>query len=502
MMDLTNKTREELLDLAESTEALKERYRTRYIEFLFPEEGKYSRKAYKGAMEFFKAGADHGLRMLGGCNGSGKSFNGAFELVLHLTGEYPDWWEGKRQACPHHWWIVSESANTFKSSLQRLLIGDTLNDEDYGTGLIPKERLVGYTGWQSVAGAVSSIQVRHRLGHIVTLEVKSSDQKRENLQAANLDGVLFDEEPPQDIYTECVMRLRGSPKKPPGIGMLLFTPLKGLSTVVLNYLVNGSYPQYGEHPNDPDKYVVRIDYMDVPHLTEADRRRMYNESPPNERCARLHGIPALGSGRVYPVNEEDIVVNYLKIQPHWPRAYGLDFGWHKTAAVWIAKDPETGIYYIYGEYYQGEKAPYIHTYAIQERGKWIPGLCDPRGDKASEKDGSRLIDEYRNLGLEIEPGVNAVQAGVAKVLQLLESGLLKVTYNCENWITEFRTYRYDTKDPNKIAPNQNDHLMDATKYVLSRFDDVAISALEAEQDQASPVKRNKFNPNRNQITGY
>jgi phage terminase large subunit-like protein len=510
--DLTNKNRAELLKLAETTEALKLRYRERYIDFIMPSDGPYSRQKYHKAMEFFKAGKDHRFRMLGGANGSGKSFSGALELAYHVTGEYPDWWEGYRQEAPKQWWIVCKSAGTFKSSLQRLLIGETLNDEDFGTGLIPKAALVGYSGWPSVSGTVGSFQVRHKKGHIVTIEVKSSEQDRANLQAANLDGIVFDEEPPLDIYTECVFRLRGSPRKKPGISMLLFTPLNGLSDVVLQYLESGTYPQYGVHSKDPDKYVVRVDMDDVPHLSDEDKRMYLAQSTPADRCARLHGLPALGAGRVYPVDEDMIKQNYLKIQPHWPRAYGMDFGWVKTAVVWGAKDPETGILYLYGEYYSGNLAPYQHAHAIRERGSWIPGAADPRGDKGSERDGSKLIDEYITLGLNLQVNRkgksvadNAINAGVARVLNMMESGMLKITYNLENWFKEFRVYRYDPKDPNKLAKNQDDHLMDATKYLVSCFDEIAISAQDAESEM-NPEEQLKLtyqrNQGRNDITGY
>ncbi len=399
--NLTNKTRTEILQLVETTEELVKRRRERYLDFIFPDSGQYSRDKYYKAMEFFESGKLHRFRMLGGANGSGKSFTGAAELVYHVTGNYPVWWKGKVQDNPKHWWIVAASGKTFKDSLQRLLVGDSLRKEDLGTGLIPKEQLLDYSGMQGVSGAVETILVKHKKGHTVTISVKSSDQQRENLQAANLDGVLFDEEPPIDIYTECVMRLRSSPTKPPGISLLLFTPLKGLSEVVLLYLKNGQYPQYGTHPDDPDKYVVRIEATDAPHLTEEDIRAYIANTPPHERDARLRGLPALGSGRVYPIAEEDIVVNFLKVAPHWPRAFGIDFGWNCTAAIWGAKDPETGIIYLYGEYYKGKQAPYAHAHALQQRGKWIPGICDPRGDKSSERDGTKLIDEYTSLGIEL-----------------------------------------------------------------------------------------------------
>lgn len=490
-----------LQKLHESLGALAQYHKFNKLEFIFPETGPYRRELYKKHLEFFEAGTKHRFRMLSGGNGSGKSFSMACEIAVHATGNYPSWWTGKKFKKIQSIWIVAESGALFRDSLQKLLLGNP--GEEYGTGLIPKEQLIETSAFQGIPGAIGHILVRHKSGSAVSIAIKTFDMHREKFQAANIDLVAFDEEPPEDVYEECIMRTRGTKTKEPGISMLAFTPLKGLTSVVLQFLPNGIFPKDGLIPEKPDYYACRISWDDAPHLTEADKEALLSAIAPNLRDARTKGIPALGSGRVYPIHEEDIIVHHLKVMSHWPRAYGLDFGWNKTAAVWAAKDPETGVIYIYGEYYQGEQAPYQHTFAIKQRGDWVPGICDPRGDKSSERDGRKLINEYRDLGLDLIQGDNSIQSGVARILNLLESGMLKVTYNCENWLSEFRTYRYDSKDPNKIARNQQDHLMDATRYLISRFDEVAISYVDKlEEDSPSQPNNYRRPSNRNSITGY
>jgi phage terminase large subunit-like protein len=481
------------------------------LQFAFPDSGPYSRDQYIKHLEFFKAGAKHRFRMLSGGNGSGKSYSMGYEIALHATGLYPTWWEGKRIKKCQTIWIVAESGALFRDSMQKLLFGNP--GEERGTGLIPKEMLLETTAMQGVPGTIGSALVKNANGQVVSIVLKTFDMRRENLQAANVSVMAFDEEPPEDVYEECVMRTRGTKTTEPGIVLLAFTPLKGLTSVVMQYLPNGQFPKDGLIHEKPDYYSCRISWDDAPHLTESDKEALISAVAPNLRDARTKGIPALGSGRVYPFHEDDVVVNYVKIAPHWPRAYGLDFGWECTAAVWGAKDPETGIIYLYGEYYQGHKAPYQHAYAIKERGAWIPGLADPRGDKGSERDGSKLIDEYISLGLNLQLdgngkslADNSVNAGIARIVNLLESGLLKFTYNLENLINEFRVYRYDAKDPTKIAKNQKDHLMDAMKYLISRFDDVAISAKDYQEEQEAESlgyrRQRNGDDHRNSITGY
>ncbi len=496
-----------LTDISTALNALCNYQKYNKLQFMFPDTGPCRRDLYKGQLRFFENGRNHRFRMLCGGNGTGKSLTGATEAVYHITGDYPDWWTGKQLKKPTTVWIVAENAALFRDSIQKYLFGNP--GEEYGTGLIPKDRFIeDPKAWPSVPGAITSALVRHKKGHAVSIVVKTFEMDTKALMAANLDLVLFDEEPPEATYVECIMRLRGSHIKEPGISMLLFTPLKGLSSVVLKYLPNGMFPDHGEIPEEPEKFVQQITWDDCPHLSEEDKAAMLAEIPPHERDARTKGIPALGSGRVYPIYEEDIVVHNLKIGKHWPRAYGMDFGWHCTAALWGAKDPETGVIYLYGEYYRGQQAPYVHANAIMAKGKWIQGAPDPSGGGVSSKDGTKLVEEYRSLGLNLcDEGLvdNSSSAGIARVFNLMESGLLKVAYNLENFLNEFRTFRYDVKDPNKIARGQKDHLMDAMKYLISCFDRIAKSYDENEEEEQMMREGSQETPDdsiRNPITGY
>lgn len=503
ILDLTNKNKEELLQLAEVTAALRQKHRYRYIDFVMQDKGQYSRDKYKKALEFYKAGKNHHFRLYGGSNGSGKSFGGSLEVVYHLTGEYPEWWEGARQTNPKQWWIVAESGGTFKSSLQRLLLGDSLNEDDLGTGLIPKERLGKLSGWPSISGAVSAFEVKHKNGHWVTVEVKSSDQKRENLQAANLDGVLFDEEPPIDVYTECVFRLRSTSKKPMGISMLLFTPLKGATAVVLQYLDQGQYPnngQGGESLIDPDKYSIRVEMSEVPHLTDEDRKMYMANCPPHELEARTKGLVALGSGKIYSYPEAQVFCDPFPIPAYWPRCFAIDFGNKTTCVLWGAKDPHTHILYVYAEYYPGAHCTaQIHALNIKTRGKWIPGISDPSGG-GTQNDGKQLKDLYIAEGLNLTLGENAVQTGITRNCNMFENGSLKIFNNLEHTKKEYRLYRFDTKQPNIPALNQEDHAMDCLKYLTSRFEWAAKTQEEVELINEDPER--DYVSSRDKTTGY
>jgi hypothetical protein len=179
--------------------------------------------------------------------------------------------------------------------------------------------------------------------------------------------------------------------------------------------------------------------------------------------SRMPCVPALGSGAIYPLSETDIVVPDFELPAHYPRAYALDVGWNKTAVVWGARDNETGVLYLYSEHYQGMKEASLHADAIKSRGPWIRGVVDPSARGRSQIDGQQLIEVYRQCGLDLWPAQNAVESGIYQTWQLMSSGKLKVFRSLGNWLREFRLYQ--RAEDGRIV-KQDDHLMDATRYLI------------------------------------
>jgi hypothetical protein len=211
------------------------------------------------------------------------------------------------------------------------------------------------------------------------------------------------------------------------------------------------------------RWSIGITWSDVPHLSDADKERLWDSIPPHQRDARAKGIPALGSGVIFPVSEDAYVVDPFAIPEHWPRAFALDVGWNRTAAVWGAWNRDNDTIYIFDEYYRAEAEPQVHADAIKGRGDWIPGVVDPASRGRNQKDGTKLIEEYTSLGLDLHPADNAVEAGLFAVYRRLASGRLKVFSHLQNWKSEARLYRRDEKG--KIV-KERDHLMDASRYLV------------------------------------
>jgi phage terminase large subunit-like protein len=165
-------------------------------------------------------------------NQLGKTLAGSMEVAMHLTGRYPDDWAGRQFHTATRWWVAGETRVSTRDSVQKLLIGPPEIEEEWGTGSIPGDDLVDLSRSNGVANAIDSATVKHVSGGVSTVLFKAYEQGRAKWQADTLHGVWFDEEPPQDIYTEGLTRTNATD----GIVMLTFTPLKGMSDVVLMYL--------------------------------------------------------------------------------------------------------------------------------------------------------------------------------------------------------------------------------------------------------------------------
>ena len=204
------------------------------------------------------------------------------------------------------------------------------------------------------------------------------------------------------------------------------------------------------------------------------------------RDARTKGIPVLGAGAIYPVPEDTILVDAFDLPTWWPRASGLDVGWNRTAAIWGAWDRESDCVYLYSEHYMGQAAPAVHASGIRTRGDWIWGAIDPASAGSSQLDGRKLREEYGAQGLNLIDADNAVEAGIHACYQRMVAGRLKVFKTCRNWLAEFRIYR---RDENGKIVKENDHLMDATRYLVMSGMRMASAPPEHDEDDARDRRR-------------
>ncbi len=226
--------------LAENRRRITEAERGRKLYSLYPDDGPLSRHNYVKHMEFFAAGAVHAERAFIGANRSGKSFCIGYEASLHLIGWYPHWWIGRRFDRPIVAWAAGEDSKAVRESLQPTLAGPA---DARGTGLIPAANIKRCPTRGGIPDAIDFVEVEHSSGGSSRLVFKAYEQGRESFQASRVDVIMLDEEPPLPIYTEALTRTMSTrPGDQNGIVMCAFTPLKGISDTVLQFLPGGAYP--------------------------------------------------------------------------------------------------------------------------------------------------------------------------------------------------------------------------------------------------------------------
>jgi len=432
-------------------------------------------RAYLKQAEFHANGKTFRERLLMAANQVGKTWSAGFETAMHLTGRYPDWWQGHTWDRPVAGWAAGVTGEVTRDSVQRVLCGRA---NALGTGALPRDAIKDKSLKRGVADAIDTMVIRWGGGGDVQageslLGFKSYDQGRTKFQSETLDFVWLDEEPEEEIYTESLTRTNATQ----GIVLMTFTPLKGMTATVKRFLID----------KVPGTVVTNMTIEDAEHYTPEQRTAIIASYPKHELEARTKGIPMLGSGRIYPVTEESITVEPFAIPAHWAQINGIDFGWdHPSAAVNLAWDRDADCFYVTKAHRAREQTPLLFAAAVKPWGAWVPWAWPHDGLQHDKGSGQALRDQYEAQGLKMldhkathppvpnekgevieGSGGNGVEAGVLDILDLMQSGRWKVFSHLGEWFEEMRLYH---REAGKIV-KLNDDLLSASRYayMMRRF---------------------------------
>jgi phage terminase large subunit-like protein len=414
-------------------------------------------KPYPKQQEFHALGLRYRERLFAAGNQLGKTYSGGAELAYHLTGRYPPGWPGRVWNRPTSWLAGSESGELTRDGMQRLLIGPPAIETLWGTGLLPRDAIAQKPKRRAgIKDAIDAVVVNHVQGGQSVVQFKSFDQGRAKWQASTVDGVWLDEEPPYDVYEEAVTRTNATN----GLVYITFTPLKGMSQVVMKFF---------QEPGN-DRVVVQMTIDDVGHYSDEEKARIISSYDDSTRDARTKGIPVLGSGRVFNISEEQVKIAPFEMPEHWPRVGALDFGWdHPTAGAALAWDRDQDILYTYREHRLTKQTPAVHAATLKEWGPSLPWMWPHDGNAADKGSGLQLAKQYRTAGLNVHPshvtfpdGSIGVEAGLMEMLTRMNEGRWKVFSSCPMWFGEFNLYH--RKDG--LVVKLNDDLISASRYAM------------------------------------
>ena len=429
----------------------------------------WGRTAYPWQKDLANATGE-GAQILAMCaNQIGKTTTGAYITACHLTGKYPKWWKGHKFSRPIKAWACGISNETTRDILQFNLLGEPGDPSAQGSGFIPKECILETTRKPQVPNAVQTVLVRHydpitgKENGVSRLDFKAYEQGESKFMGRPMDWIWLDEQPDDGIYTQCITRTVSTA----GLMMMTFTPESGVNKTINQFM------------NDlqPGQCLIQATWDDAPHLDEERKKQLLAQYSPHEAKMRSRGIPVFGSGLVFPLPDDELMIEPFELPDHWPRIAGLDFGYdHPTAVIWLAWDRETDTSYLYHEYRERQLNAQQHAPAIKAAGAWIPVAWPHDGMIHDKGSGTGLADQYRAQGvamavehfrnpptpeqkgkgdIRIEPGINAL-------LQAMTNGQFKVFSTCTRWFEEKGMYH---RDDGKIMALTDD-LMSATRYAF------------------------------------
>jgi phage terminase large subunit-like protein len=407
---------------------------------------------YPKQAQFFATGVRFRERGLFAGTQLGKTESAAFEMACHLTGEYPPDWPGRKFDRPVRAWCVGESQKMVRDIMQKKLCGEPGIKDAWGTGMIPRDRLIGAPVLaRGETNAYDTINVRHASGGMSVLRFRTYQAGPMSLQGETLDCVWCDEEPSDyAVYSECLSRISATG----GMLMITFTPLRGMSEISARY----------RNEFSPDRTFVQFGIDDVPpngHIRPEDRARIVGGYPEHEREARTKGEPMLGEGKIYQAAEAAIIEDFApnEFPKYWRWGYGMDIGIdHPWAAVLLCWDTDQDVIHIVAELRVSGTTPGQHFALIRAlemrlfgRHMNFPVAWPADAGTRDKGSGEPVKNLYKQYGLRMmaEPAThanakgtaaNSLEGGVAEINAREQHGKWKVSRSCPFYLEERRLY--------------------------------------------------------------
>ena len=414
-------------------------------------------------IEFFKTGQNPRRGILA-ANRIGKTVSTCFETAYHLTGLYPDWWpeSAQRFLKPVTAFVAGEGWEQVARVLQDELIGtkDIKIKDQIGTGAIPRECIIQDT-MRCDGANVIGVEIRHVSGANSYLLFGNYTQEVRNLQGFKLDFVVFDEQPPDDIFSELVTRTATTQ----GQVLCSFTPLKGLNGLVSKFW----YEEEGYNH-------IRVSWEDVPEhdpwgepfLLKTTRRQLERDYLPHEREARIAGIPVMGQGAVFQIRNWPTYKTGdfdFRTMNNIERILAMDLGLVRDKTVislmyWNPREQEAWLHsqIVVKGTEEANPLNYInHLVRPEVFGTPIllPSDANTAGRYTMSSLSLRQLFEQYELNVLPQPAMNPPDAegkitnhksfGVNVMRQMLELGTLHINENCVEFLREAKNYFVDER---------------------------------------------------------
>lgn len=416
----------------------------------------YGYEPHEKQVEFHSSDAQKRL-FLGG-NRSGKTVGGGTEAVMWLTGKHKYL---ETPPPPIRGRCVSVD---FLNGVEKIVKPEIAR-------WMPSSELKGGS-WET---AFNKELRTLTLANESFLEFMSYDQDVDKFAGTSRHFIWFDEEPPRDIYIECLQRLLDVNGK----FWMTLTPVDGMSSWIYDEL-------YLKSREDTTIKCITVSQEENPHLNYGESQALLSGLTKDELEARKHGKFVQIGGLIYKMfDPEKHIIDELRPPDNWLHVAGMDHGFNNpTAWLWAAVNSD-GKVIIYDEYYVSGKIIREHAQEVhrinQEHGRYPDySVGDPSIRNVDPITGTSVLLEYQEYGITIVLGNNDQKAGINRVARYLSgtNGVpqLLITRNCTHLIRELGRLRWSQwsnkkvradKNPKEEQHKKDDHAADALRYLIS-----------------------------------
>jgi len=220
---------------------------------------------------------------------------------------------------------------------------------------------------------------------------------------------------------------------------------------------------------DPTIDIVQFDSTENPAFSREEFEERQASMPAWRFNMMYRGIFTRPAGAIYDCYIDEIgghVVKDFPLPPHWPRQVGTDFGAVNTALVWVAENPETGLFYAYRESHGGGQSSPEHAGAALE----LAGAENVIGWYGGSPSETQQRMDWGAAGVPMaQPYVADVEAGIDRVYALLKMRRLYVFESCRGLRGDLLNYKRKLDKQglptDEIADKSKFHLADALRYV-------------------------------------
>lgn len=412
---------------------------------------------YGWQLRFIAATKDNRSAMLMAANRVGKTRTGLVVDAYHLTGDYPEDWQGHKFTHAPRIWLLGYSMEKTRDLLQLPLFGRMEGGAFVG-GLIHKDCILGHYAAQGTSGAMREVRVKHKSGGESIVQFWSYSQGQSAIMGDSVDWYHIDEEPKdKTIYPQVLTRTATGDKGAGGRGILTFTPENGRTELVVQFMDN---PAIGQH-------MQRATWDDAKHLTEETKEQLLASFPEWQRDMRTKGLPLLGTGLIF-----DIKIPTCKAFPcpdHWYVINGMDFGWdHPQAHCQLIWDKDDDIIYVSKIFRKSKTQPYEVWHSIKGWARNVPTAWPADGYQTEKGSGKSQKSYYEESGWLMLPkhaqwpdGGNSVEQGLMELYDRFKTGKLVVFDHLTNLIDELMQYH---RDENGKVVKVADDAIDCVRY--------------------------------------